>query len=86
MVSAVATLTAYDLPLTSLNDYLPQVQQVTAPQIQRFAAKHLGARDASIIIVGDGRQFLPALKKQFPHAEVIPVDKLDLNRAALVKR
>lgn len=86
LVSAVASLTAYDLPLSSLNDYLPQVQKVTAPQIQHFAAKNLGAGDASIIIVGDGRQFLPELKKRFPNAEVIPVDKLDLNKAELAKR
>lgn len=85
LVSAVLSLTEYDLPLSSLNDYLPQVQKVTAPQIQRFAAKHLGAGDASIIIVGDGRQFLPELKKRFPNAEVIPVDQLDLNNAGLVK-
>ncbi len=85
LVSAVLSLTDYDLPLSSLNDYLPQVQKVTAPQIQRFAAKHLGAGAASIIIVGDGRQFLPELKKRFPNAEVIPVDKLDLNKAGLVK-
>jgi zinc protease len=85
LVSAVAALTAYELPLASLNDYLPQVQKVTAPQIQRFAAKQLGAGGASIIIVGDARQFLPELKKRFPNTELIPVDKLDLNQAGLVK-
>jgi zinc protease len=85
LVSAVLSLTDYDLPLSSLNDYLPQVHQVTAPQIQRFAAKNLGAGDASIIIVGDGRQFLPELKKRFPNAEVIPADQLDLNKAGLGK-
>jgi zinc protease len=85
LVSAVASLAAYELPLSSLNDYLPQVQKVTAPQIQTFATKHLGAGDANIIIVGDGRQFLPALKKQFPNIELIPVNKLDLNKARLVK-
>jgi zinc protease len=85
LVFAVASLTAFDLPPSSLNDFLPQVQKVTAPQIQRFAAKNLGADDASIIIVGDGRQFLPELKHRFPNVEVIPVDKLDLNQAALVK-
>jgi zinc protease len=85
LVSAVASLTAYDLPLSSLNDYPRQVQKVTAQQIQRFAAKNLRAEDASIVIVGDGRKFLPELKKAFPNTEVIPVDKLDLNRAGLVK-
>ncbi len=85
LVSAVASLMACNLPLSSLNDYLPRVQKVTAAQIQRFAAKNLPADDASIIIVGDARQFLAKLKNQFPNAEVIPVDRLDLNKAGLVK-
>jgi len=85
LVSAVGTLASFDLPLSALNDYLPQVQKVTPAQIERFAAKNLGTTDASILIVGDGRQFLPELRKQFPNVEVIPVDKLDLNTAGLVK-
>jgi zinc protease len=85
LVSAVASLAAYDLPLSSLNDYLPQVQKVTVSEVQRFASKHLAAAGASIVIVGDGRQFLPELKKRFSNAEVIPVGKLDLNRAGLSK-
>jgi zinc protease len=85
LVSAVASLTAYDLPLSSLNDYLPRIQKVTASQIQDFAAKHLGSADASVVIVGDGRQFLADLKKRLQDVEVIPFDKLDLNKAALVK-
>jgi len=68
-----------------LNDYLPQVQEVTAPQIQRFAARNLGPGDASIVIVGDGRQFLTELKKRFSNVEVIALDKLDLNRGSLAK-
>jgi len=85
LVSAVLSLTDCDLRLSSLNDYLPEVQKVTATQIQRFATRDLGAGGASIIIVGDGRQFLLELKKRFPNAEVIPVDKLDLNTAGLFK-
>src|SRR5262249_31451923 len=85
LVSAVASLTAYELPLSSLNDYLPKVEKVTAGEIQNFATKHLGAGVASVIIVGDGRQFLAELKKRFAKVEVIAVDKLDLNRAGLVK-
>ncbi|MGO8697914.1 MAG: M16 family metallopeptidase [Limisphaerales bacterium] len=83
LVSAVVSLADYDLPLAALNDYLPQIQRVTPSQIQLFARKNLTAAEASVIIVGDGRQFLAALKKQFPNAEVIPVDKLDLNKANL---
>ena len=41
--------------------------------------------DSAIIIVGDGRQFLADLKKEFPNTEVIAVDKLDLNAARIVK-
>jgi len=85
LVSAVASLVACDLPLSSLNDYLPEVQKVKTAQIRRFAEKNLGTDDASIIIVGDGRQFLPELKKRFPNVEVIPLDKLDLNKAGLSK-
>lgn len=84
LAGAVAALAANDLPLT-LNDYLPQLQKVTAVQIQHFAEKCLGATDASIVVVGDGRQFLPELKKEFPQVEVIPVAKLDLNQAKLVR-
>ena len=86
LTSAVASLAAFDLPLSTLNDYLKQVDTVTTTQIQQFSAKNLAAADASIIIVGDGRQFLPELKKRFPNAEIIPVDKLDLNAASLKKK
>ena len=85
LVSAVASLTTFDLPLSTLNTYLPQVQSVTAPEVQQFASDHLGVNDANLVIVGDGRQFLGELKKDFPNVEVIPVDKLDLNNASLVK-
>ena len=85
LVSAVASLAADGLPLSSLNDYLPQVQKVSPSQVESFAAEHLGADSASVIIVGDGRQFLTELKKQFPNVEVIPVDKLDLNKTGLIK-
>jgi zinc protease len=85
LVATVASLTAEDLPLSSLNDYLPRVEKVTANEIKSFAANSLGVGDSSIIIVGDGRQFLADLKKAFSNVEVISVGKLDLNTAKLVK-
>jgi zinc protease len=83
LVAEVAELALYNLPLVSLGTYLPSVQEVTASQVKAIATKRLNARDASIIIVGDGRKFLTPLRARFKNVEVIPVDKLDLNRAAL---
>jgi zinc protease len=85
LVATVGSLASFDVPLASLNEFLPRAQKVTDAQIRRFAAKNLGATGASLVIVGDARQFLPELRKRFPIVEVIPVDKLDLNRAGLIK-
>ncbi|WP_404712675.1 hypothetical protein [Sphingomonas sp. MMS24-J13] len=38
---------------------------------------------ASVIVVGDAAQFGPGLKEKGITAEVIPVAKLDLNKASL---
>ena len=86
LVGETAGLVVYDLPLTTLADYLTSVQAVGEGDVKKFAADHLGADDASLIIVGDAAKFLPALKKQFPQAEVIPFSRLDLNRADLKKQ
>ena len=85
LAGAVASLLVYDQPLTSLNSYLTKVQAVTAAQIQAFAAHRLDAAQAGIVIVGDGRKFLPALRQKYPQLEVIPIAALDLNRGDLRK-
>jgi zinc protease len=85
LTARIAALATYALPLSLLNDYLKQVEAATAVQVQEFAAHDLGADAASLVIVGDGRQFLTELRQRFPNTEVIPIDKLDLNRAILVK-
>jgi zinc protease len=86
LTGAIASLITYDLPLTSLNSYLPRVQSVTAAQIQAFAARDLSRSEASIVIVGDGRKFLNALRLKFPNTEVIPIANLDLNVGSLKKQ
>jgi zinc protease len=45
----------------------------------------LPAKDAHIIIVGNAKDFLEPLRKQFANVEVIPLSELDLNSAALRK-
>src|SRR5882724_6880725 len=63
-------------PVTSLdeiNRFVNNVQAVTASDVRQFAAGRLNAREASIVIVGDAKQFLPELQKQFLGVEVIPI-------------
>jgi len=51
--------------------------------VKSFAASRLNADSTSVIIVGNAKEFLPDLKKQFPDVEVIPVAEFDLNSASL---
>jgi zinc protease len=85
LVGEVAELALYGRPLSELGRYLPSVEAVTAESVKTFAARRLPASDASIVIVGDGKVFLPVLRQKFPNVEVIPADRLDLNRAGLVR-
>jgi zinc protease len=77
IVGEVSSLALYGLPLTEINRYISGVQSVTAPQLRQFASTTL-AGDPNVVIVGDAKQFEPALRKQFEHVEVIPLAELDL--------
>ncbi len=85
LVGQIATFAAQGLPLDTVNDYIASVQKVSAADVKSFADKRLSSASSSLVIVGDASKFLDALKKEFPSVEVIPVDDLDLNTAALRK-
>ena len=85
IVAQVASLALYGLNLGEINNYVANVQAVTAPQIQKFAGSRLGVADSNIVIVGDAKEFVEALRKQFPNVEVIRREELDLNNGALRK-
>ncbi|HLM59096.1 MAG TPA: pitrilysin family protein [Pyrinomonadaceae bacterium] len=85
LVGQVASLALYGLPLDELNNYIRNVQAITPADVQKFAGARLGTADASIVIVGDAREFVEPLRKQFGAVEVIPFAELDLNAAALRK-
>jgi len=59
--------------------------KVTAADVQKFATRRLDAKGASIIVVGNAKEFLPELQKQFKDIEVIPIAELDLNSPTLRK-
>ncbi|HEX8071029.1 MAG TPA: pitrilysin family protein [Pyrinomonadaceae bacterium] len=85
LVAQVGALALYGLSLDEINRYINNVQAVTAADVQKFAGAHLAAKEASVVIVGDAKQFLPELQKQYGNVEVIPVAELDLNSAGLRK-
>ena len=86
LVTQVGTLALYGLSLDEINRYIANVQAVTTADVQKFAGSRLDAKTSNIIIVGNAKEFLPALEKQFKNIEVIPVDQLDLNTALLRKK
>jgi zinc protease len=86
LVSRVAYLALYGLSLDEINRYISGIQSVTAQQVEQFAGAHLGASDASMVIVGDAKKFIEPLRKQFPNVEVIPISELDLNSPTLRKK
>jgi zinc protease len=85
LVAQVASLALYGLGLDEINRYIASVQAVTPAQIQKFAGSRLGATDAHIVIVGDAKEFIEPLRKQFPNVEVIKREELDLNTGAIRK-
>ena len=85
LVAQIASLALYGLSLDEINRYVASVQGVTAAQIQKFAGSRLGAADAAIVIVGDAKDFIEPLRKQFPEVEVIKRDDLDLDTGKLRK-
>jgi zinc protease len=85
IVGQVASLALYGLNLNEINNFVTNVQAVSAPQIQKFAGSRLGVADSNIVIVGDAKEFIEPLRKQFPNVEVIRRDELDLNTGSLHK-
>ncbi|MBF0665918.1 MAG: insulinase family protein, partial [Brevundimonas sp.] len=79
----VAELALYDLPMSDLAAYAGRVRAVTPAQVQAAFAEHLPVDRASLVIVGDASMFLEALRAKYPNVEVIPLDELNLDAAAL---
>lgn len=83
-VDKMSELAAYNLPLDTLDKYIPSIDAVTSEAVTDFAKKYF-AQPASLVIVGKAGDFLEALKKNFPELKVIEQKNLDLNQASLTK-
>jgi zinc protease len=83
-IAQLADLAIYNLPLDTLDKFIPSINAVKTDEVTAFAKKDLAAA-ASTVVVGKASAFLDALKKNSPQTRVIEQKNLDLNRADLVK-
>src|SRR5438067_8325173 len=82
--SQIASLAVFNLPLETLDKFIPAINAVTTKDVTAFAGKYL-VTSSSLVVVGKASAFLESLKKNFSETKVIPQSNLDLNRADLVK-
>ncbi|CAN5367467.1 hypothetical protein BH20VER3_BH20VER3_21170 [soil metagenome] len=83
-VAEISDLATYDLPLKTLDQYIPSIDAVTSAAVTAFAKKYL-AQPTSLIVVGKDGAFIEQLQKSFPEVKVIEQKNLDLNQAGLTK-
>ena len=83
--SQIAGLAVFNLPLETLDKFIPAINAVTTKEVTAFAGKYL-VPPSSLVIVGKASAFVDPLKKNFSQTKVIPQSNLDLNRADLVKQ
>ena len=83
-VGKISAMITNDLPLDTLNKFIPAINAVTSADVTAFATKYFDT-PPSLIIIGKAADFIAPLKKNFPDVKVIPVPELDLNHAELTK-
>jgi zinc protease len=84
-VGKISAMISNNLPLDTLNKFIPSINAVTSQDVTAFAAKYFDS-PPTLIIVGRAAAFLEPLKKDFQDVKVIPTAELDLNRADLRKQ
>jgi zinc protease len=72
-----------NVPLSEFSQYTTKVEAVTPAAVQSASAALLDPAAASIVVVGDAKQFAPALAKAYPKAETLTEGQLKLDSPTL---
>ncbi len=83
LANTISTYVLNRVPLDELKRYTSAIAGIDPAAVQAAAAKLLDPASASIIVVGDAKQFVEELRKTYPQLELIAADKLNLDTAAL---
>jgi zinc protease len=84
LAGAIALDALYGVDLGEIARYSDRVQAVGAEGARAAAVKLVDPAKADLVIVGDAKLFLPAVKQRYPNVEVIPAGRFDLDSATLV--
>jgi zinc protease len=84
ITGVLGELALYDVPLTELGDYLPEIEAVEPAQVRQFAAQTF--EDPFVVLVGDARHFGAAIAAAYSNVTTIPLAQLDLGRSDAVLR
>ena len=78
ITGVLGELALYDVPLTELGNYLPEIEAVDPGMVQRFAADTFA--DQFVVLVGDARAFGAAIEAAYSNVTTIPFAQLDLGQ------
>ena len=67
------------VPLGEIAHHIDLIDAVDAVQARAAVAKLVDPTAADVVVVGDAKLFLPALKARFGAVQIVPADKLDFD-------
>ncbi len=83
LADALSELALHDLPLSTLDEYVANVQAVSAEQVQAAGRTWFAPEETTVVVAGDAKEFLAPLQKKHPQVEVLSAETLDLDSATL---
>jgi zinc protease len=83
LANIVGNLALQAAPLKDVARHASALERVSAAAVRAAAARWFDPAGASIVVVGDAKQFADALRKTYPQLEVIAAADVKLDRATL---
>ena len=83
VANVIGNYVLQSVPLAELGRYTAKVEGVDPAAVEAAAAQLLDPKAASIVVVGDAKQFIEPLRKAYPQVEVLTEAQLDLDSPTL---